>query len=336
VSANSSEPELIRDLVEALYVGLTGAAPNAATLDYWRHSGRSPAAIAAAIVAALRPAGTTENPHGAKIFAPPGHFYSPIAEPGEAAEAIARAQAWLAAPGVPGVRLDREAMLDLWRELLPMFAAMPFPEAPSNGFRYGSRNDFYSGADGAVYSAMVRKFRPAKIIETGCGWSSACLVDTLERTPDLACDVTFVEPYPHRLRELLGESLSRFRLIEKRIQDVPIAEFESLAANDILFLDSTHVLKAGSDVGYELFEIFPRLKSGVIVHIHDIHWPFEYIPRWVLEDNRSWNELYAYRAFLTHNNDWDILMFVHYVLKTAPEVWPANLTPGGGLWLRKR
>jgi hypothetical protein len=67
---------------------------------------------------------------------------------------------------------------------------------------------------------------------------------------------------------------------------------------NVLFIDSTHVLRTGSDVCFELFEILPRLSPGVLVHIHDMFWPFEYPRSWVVEENRSWNELYAVRAFL--------------------------------------
>ncbi len=125
------------------------------------------------------------------------------------------------------------------------------------------------------------------------------------------------------------------------MQAVPLSYFDDLQRNDILFIDSTHVVKTGSDVVFELFEILPRLHSGVVVHFHDVFYPFEYPREWVIDRNYSWNELYALRAFLMGNRDWEILFFNDYMARTerprlrqqAPEML-AN--PGGGLWLRRR
>ena len=95
--------------------------------------------------------------------------------------------------------------------------------------------------------------------------------------------------------------------------------FDELNEGDILFIDSTHVLRTGSDVCFELFEVLPRLAPGVLVHFHDIFWPFEYPRAWVVDENRSWNELYAIRAFLMNNSDWHIIFFNHYFAKTGRE-----------------
>ena len=119
------------------------------------------------------------------------------------------------------------------------------------------------------------------------------------------------------------------------------SSFRSLERNDVLFIDSTHIVKTGSDVLHEMFEILPRLRAGVVVHFHDIFYPFEYPREWVVERNYAWNELYLIRAFLTGNTDWEILFFNDYfaqvesgrVTRSAPEPL-AN--PGGGLWLRRR
>jgi hypothetical protein len=100
-------------------------------------------------------------------------------------------------------------------------------------------------------------------------------------------------------------------------------------------------VKTGSDVVYELFEILPRLRSGVVVHFHDVFYPFEYPFEWVVVRNYSWNELYALRAFLMGNQDWEIMFFNDYfarierdrIARDAPEILR---NPGGGLWLRRR
>jgi Methyltransferase domain len=153
--------------------------------------------------------------------------------------------------------------------------------------------------------------------------------------------LTFIEPYPKLLHELLGETTAQVRILEARVQDVPLEIFDDLAAGDVLFIDSTHILRTGSDVCHELFEILPRLAPGVLVHIHDMFWPFEYPRTWVVEENRSWNELQAVRAFLTGNADWEVIWFSDYMTQlerplletTCPRVLRNS---GGALWLRRR
>ena len=140
--------------------------------------------------------------------------------------------------------------------------------------------------------------------------------------------------------------LERHEIIERPVQAIDLSVFEELGSNDILFIDSTHVLKAGSDVAFELFEILPRLRRGVIVHFHDMFWPFEYPTRWIFDLQYSWNELYAVRAFLAFNHEFDILFFNDYLcVKHADLIRTADLPDylkiiqrscGGGLWLRRR
>ena len=115
--------------------------------------------------------------------------------------------------------------------------------------------------------------------------------------------ITSINPDAARLRSrLLEEDRSRVDIIEGPVQDVPVSTFSKLNENDILFIDSTHVLKTASDVHYELFSILPSLNKGVLVHFHDIQYPFEYPRQWLFEDNLSWNEIYALRAFLMYNS----------------------------------
>jgi len=279
-------------------------------------------------------------PAGAPLFVPPGHFYSPVVDPAEGAEAyerVARAPWPVSLPGIP---LDRETMLATWRELVPLFETSGLTAKPPPNFRYGFENNHYGRVDGLMLSAMIRKFRPSQIIEIGSGWSSACTLDTLQRNLDIRCEVTFIEPYPQLLQDRLGADYAKYRVFAEPVQKVDPDLFATLGAGDILFIDSTHVVKTGSDVCFELFEILPRLKSGVLVHVHDMFWPFEYPKKWILEENRSWNEIYAYRALLTDSPDWEIVMFNNYMFTVELEVvkatWPAYQTNSSALWLRKR
>jgi hypothetical protein len=113
-----------------------------------------------------------------------------------------------------------------------------------------------------------------------------------------------------------------------------------MQAGDILFIDSTHVMKTGSDVCQELFEILPRLKPGVLIHFHDVFWPFEYPAAWVVQENRSWNELYGLRAFLMYNAAFQVEFFSdffcqHFRPRIEAEFPTMLKNTGGSLWLRK-
>jgi predicted O-methyltransferase YrrM len=207
-------------------------------------------------------------------------------------------------------------------------------------YRYAFDNPAYSWGDGSGLHAMLRHHRPKRIIEIGSGWSSACMVDTVEHYLDGACSLTFVEPNPALVRELIGKFTGQARYFEQPVQHVPLAIFEELETGDIVFIDSTHVLRTGSDVCFELFEILPCLRPGVLVHFHDMFWPFEYPRAWAVDENRSWNELYAVRAFLTDNAHWRIILFNDYLARFERPMlevtYPQFLrNSGGALWLER-
>ncbi len=268
------------------------------------------------------------------LFVPPGHYYSPIVTPASLPRPLPHS-AMLA------VTTDLVAMERLYRDLLPHVAEFPLPTHQEPGTRYYADNHMYGIGDALIYAGLIRHLRPRRIIEVGSGFSSAVLLDTLDRTPDLATQLTFIEPYTERLESLLRPAdHNRARIIRSGVQDVPLDVFTDLGAGDLLFLDTTHISKTGSDVNFELFEVLPRLASGVWVHFHDVFPDFEYPPEWVFDENRSWNELYALRAFLQYNDAFHIAYanqafarsHADLIRTTCPRILE---NAGGGLWLRK-
>ena len=150
---------------------------------------------------------------------------------------------------------------------------------------------------------------------------------------------TFIDPCPERLRSLLTEKeAQKVEIVSQRVQDVSLETFSSLESGDILFLDSWHVSKVGSDVNYLFFEILPMLQAGVYVHVHDVFFPFEYPTEWVYE-GRAWNEAYLLRAFLQYNRSFRVVLFNALIAKLrGPELqeeMPLSLDRTGGIWLRK-
>jgi hypothetical protein len=272
-------------------------------------------------------------------FAPPGHYYSPI--PDATYVATHRARIFnRTVEAIPGIDLRTEAQLGLVKQLAPYCAQLPFPEQPSVGSRYYFDNQFFCYGDALVLYGMLRHLRPQRVIEVGSGFSSAVMLDTNDRFLARNVEFTFIEPYPDRLNDLLSdEDRSAHRIIASPVQDVSPAVFQTLRANDILFIDSSHVGKVGSDVVYLMNEIVPTLRPGVYVHIHDLMWPFEYPEDWIL-GGRAWNEAYLVRAFLQFNHAFEIVCFNSYLGEHYADVMAAAIprfmnNSGGSFWIRR-
>jgi predicted O-methyltransferase YrrM len=241
---------------------------------------------------------------------PPGHFYSPVPHINEIKGAAQpRAQD---VAGIEGIDIREQSQLAML-ETLSATRASELPSKAAPGFRYYFDNPFFSFGDGIVLSAMLRHLRPKRVVEVGSGFSSAAMLDVNERYLSGQTAFTFIDPNPERLLSLLTPAdHTRATVVASKVQDVPLSTFTALEAGDILFIDSSHVAKAGSDVMHLFFHVLPRLQPGVVIHVHDILWPFEYPASWLL-GGRIWNEAYLLRAFLQFNSAFEILFFNSYM-----------------------
>lgn len=271
---------------------------------------------------------------------PPGHYYSPI----PCLEEVKRREGsiWQGPPRaeIPGVNLNTDAQLAFSDELARYYADQPFGRTKTAQRRYFLDNQWFDFTDGLVLYAMIRHLKPRRIIEVGSGFSSAAILDTNDLFFNGAIQCTFIEPEPTRLLSLLSEGDQRQHIILPRpIQDIDVALFETLEANDFLFVDSSHVAKVGSDVNQIVFQLLPVLRRGVYVHFHDVFWPFEYPPGWVYQ-GRAWNEDYLVRAFLQYNSAFVIRLFSQYLSTYYEERFRGAMpwgteSPGCSLWLEK-
>lgn len=269
---------------------------------------------------------------------PPGHFHSPIPDPADVAEGL---KAPLPPPGAcADIDYRHEEQAARLRAFARYYSEMVFNMEKTEGRRFYYNNHFFSHSDAFFLFCFLREEKPRRVIEVGSGFSSAMMLDTFERYASAPPEVTFIEPFPARLRELLKPAdLEACRLIEKPVQKTDLELFDSLESGDLLFIDSSHVSKYGSDVNHLLFKVLPRLKPGVFVHFHDIFYAFEYPHRW-LGEGWYWNECYLVRAFLAYNREWPIYFFNHYAAKAmADEIQSAmpflHGKPGGSLYLRR-
>jgi hypothetical protein len=190
---------------------------------------------------------------------------------------------------------------------------------------------------------MIRHFKPRRVIEVGSGVSTTVSAMTLLRNQQetgIEAHLTAIEPYP--LPFLTSGLPGLTELKRSPLQDIPLAEFEALDANDILFLDSSHVLKTGSDVQYAFLEILPRLRPGVIVHVHDIYFPCEYPRKFLFKYQSFWNEMYFLQGFLAFNSAFEVLWsssYLHYLHSEAlQQTFPRYSAAGGvpsSFWMRR-
>jgi hypothetical protein len=238
------------------------------------------------------------------------HFYSPIPE----AEDIEPAY-WESVSELTGVDLNIEAALELLNGVFPRYMS-EFRSRFRNERGATDPDDFYlingtyMAVDAHAYYAMIRHGRARRIVEIGSGNSTrvagaACRMNAKERGE--APRLTAIEPYPPAyLRGIEGLT----EVLQQRVQRTDISFFTSLERDDILFIDSSHVLRTGNDVEYEYLEILPRLRSGVLVHVHDVSLPRRY-PRCYFDQKLYWNEQQLLQAFLAFNSRIEV-------------IWPGN------------
>ena len=267
----------------------------------------------------------------------PGHFYSPVVNPEEARGYWERSSK-KDVDDLAGTPIDIEAMRALWRRCRPFLQSLRFAAEAGGATRYYTSDRRYPSGDAFVLAAMIFDRRPRRIVEIGSGFSTAAMLDALDALGDESCQLTCIDPYPERLRSLLRpQDNSRVAIHGVRVQDVDLAIFDTLGPGDILFINSSHVLKTGSDVHHELFEILPRIAPGVIVHFHDIQFPFEYPREWVFSKRWSWNEIYAVRAFLAYNSRFSTIFFTDLFFRRCAEelagVDFGGKAVGGSLWI---
>ncbi len=274
-----------------------------------------------------------------ELYVPPGHFFSPLPDHDDVRKNETRIFGSIPAE-IPGVDLKEEEQFQLLNTLSRYYPDLPYSDTKQPGLRYYYVNDAYTYGDGIILYCMIRHLAPKRIIEVGSGFSSCMLLDVNEIYFDGAIDITFIEPYPELLLTLIDTGDRRSaRLIDKRLQDIEIEQFEVLQDGDVLFIDSTHVSKIDSDVNYLFFEILPRLSPGVHIHFHDIFYPFEY-PKWWVYEGRGWSESYLLRAFLQYNKNFSISLMNTYMRHTHLDFFENHMPLclkrlGGSIWIRK-
>ncbi len=258
----------------------------------------------------------------------PVHFYEPIPDTQSLPETL-----WSQPSELVGIDMNDSMQLDLLRNHFSKFRDeyhnLPVEPPP------GQKRPF-RGVDALVAYCMIRHFQPELIAEVGSGWSSLVLGQVAAKNKNSA--LICIDPFPG---DVLRKGFPGMRsLIEKKIQDIDLEFFSQLGSGDVLFIDSSHTVKIGGDVNYLFLEVLPRLRPGVIVHVHDIFLPFEYRRDWVLEEFRFWTEQYILQAFLTFNSQFEVLLansyLNHYHQQELKAAFPGlSSWAGGSFWMRR-
>jgi predicted O-methyltransferase YrrM len=242
--------------------------------------------------------------------------------------------------GLPaGIDWDLDGQVAFARELAASYGELAeIAERPA-AVDMSSPTTFINGsfpdADACAYYGVIRSRQPRRVVEVGAGWSTIFLAEALARN-DAKVDVVLIEPEPDQ--RLLSRLPAGWDIRRSLLQFVDLSVFDALRPGDVCFYDGSHVARAGSDVNWFLFEVLPRLKPGVMVHVHDIYWPDDYHDQWVYGDGLSWNEQYVLQAFLMHNSAYRVRLANHMLFRTREadvrKIYP-SWPDGGSIWVEK-
>jgi len=240
------------------------------------------------------------------VFPIRDHYYEPLFHPRHLRRPMNTIRE------LPGLDLnlpEQLALLDAFdyeRELL----AFPLSGAPPGQFQY--QNQAFEAGDAEILYSMIRHFRPRRIFEIGSGSSTLIAAAAVSRNRELDpaydCDHLCIEPYEAPWLETTG-----VRVLRERVESLDPGMFSALDRNDLLFIDSSHVIRPQGDVLFEYLDVLPRLRSGVLVHVHDIFTPRDLREDWIRERVRFWNEQYLLEAFLCGNRDFRVLAALNHL-----------------------
>ena len=244
------------------------------------------------------------------------NYYSPVPDLSALPEGI-----WERRSDLSGIDLKLEQAIEMIeRDLAPFVAELDFPrEGPRPPGEFFLQNENYESVDAELLYAFLRARKPGRVVELGSGYTTLLIADACRRNAEdgSVTDHLAYDPYPRP--HIVGNRppSTEFRPISAT--EVPLSEFAELGEGDILFVDTTHTVKLGSDVNYLILDVLPTLKTGVIVHFHDIFLPWEYPRRWFEEMDYFWAEQYLLQAFLTFNDEFDVLLPAQAVAREYPQ-----------------
>jgi hypothetical protein len=240
------------------------------------------------------------------VFPIRDHYFEPQFDLRKAAPSLSRERP------LPGIDWNAEEQLRVLDALRYSGELGDLPQSRPAGLEFYMSNGSFVSGDAEYWYQLIRLKKPRRIFEIGSGNSTLMAVRALRRNraedSGYGCKHVCIEPYPMPwLREL------PVTLIREKVEDIDAGFFSELEDNDVLFIDSSHVIRPQGDVLYEYLELLPRLGKGVIVHVHDVFSPRNYPAQWLVDEVRLWNEQYLLEAFLSHNGSWKVIGALNYL-----------------------
>lgn len=272
------------------------------------------------------------------IYPVTNHYYNPFVIPGKDFEI----DQYNKPRNITTIAFNEQAQLGLLEKFSYQEELLSIEHnQTANELEYNFKNGTFEAGDAEMYYNYIRYFKPATIIEIGSGSSTKMAAKAIEKNrqeaPSYAPSFICIEPY-----EIPWLEKMNIKVFRKKAEEFELDFFKQLKENDILFIDSSHVIRPEGDVLFEYMQVLPGLNKGVIIHIHDIFTPFHYPIEWIKE-RRMWNEQYLLEAFLSYNDHFGImtannfLKHFHYdAFAKACPVFKKQKEQGiGSFWIRK-
>ena len=242
----------------------------------------------------------------ARVFPIRRHYYEPLFDGRDLLRPLGVDRA------LPGIDWNAEEQLLLLDRFSHAEELHDLPNTRVDAPVFHLGNGAFESGDAEYLYQFLRHFKPARMIEVGSGYSTLMARRAIERNreelPGYRCQHTCIEPYEMSWLEQCGATVLR-----KRVEQVDVSVFAELDDGDLLFIDSSHVIRPQGDVVFEYLEVLPSLRKGVFVHVHDIFSPRDYPREWLIEEVRFWNEQYLLEAFMTANREWKIVGALNYL-----------------------
>jgi predicted O-methyltransferase YrrM len=235
------------------------------------------------------------------------HYYQPLINPEKHLKKSLRDDRVL-----KGINFNIKEQLELLNKFNYNSELIDFPLNKTNLTEFYYNHSSYKSGDAEYLYNIIRYFKPTRIIEIGCGNSTLMISNALKANQlenhEYNCNHICVEPFEQPWLEKID-----VELIREKIEDIDISFFQKLGKNDILFIDSSHIIRPQGDVLFEYLEILPILNTGVIVHVHDVFTPKDYLDTWIFDHHLFWNEQYLFEGFMTYNSEFKVIGALNYL-----------------------
>lgn len=268
------------------------------------------------------------------VFPIRNHYYEPLFDTRQLRKPLSENR------NLTGINWNTSEQLEMLNNFNFSAELKDLPLSKTGERSFYLNNGLFESGDAEYWYYLIRYMKPNTIIEVGSGYSTLMAIEATkknrEELPYYECEHICIEPYERPWLEKLGVAV-----IRKKVEDVDVSMFNKLSENDILFIDSSHMIRPQGDVLFEYLELLPTLNRGVIVHVHDIFSPRDY-PEYMIKNRvLFWNEQYLLEAFITSNDDWKIVGALNYLHHNHYEILKEkciHLTPNrepGSFYMKK-